>query len=99
MGRELAAGTVAGVAYDGDDATSIASALIRASDTLSDLAALAKQRAADWQRTMTLDAFLDWLKAEIARREFDAGRSLRRKFGGGTGRVARDWFAGRPLRS
>ena len=98
MGRQLAAGTVAGTAFDGDDAASIARAVIRASDTLPALAACAQERAADWQRTMTLDAFLDWLEAEIARRE-DRARGRSRAGLGGLARAARDWLAGLSLRS
>lgn len=86
MGRQVAAGTAAGVAYEGDDAAAIAQAVIRASDMRDALAARAKEQAADWQRTMTLDAFLDWLEGEIMRREHQAGGGLRR--------AARDWLAG-----
>jgi glycosyltransferase involved in cell wall biosynthesis len=96
MGRQVDAETVAGIAYDGDNATTIARAVIRAGGTLAALAAHAQERAADWQRTMTLDAFLDWLEAEIARREDPAGGGRRRKRGLGR---ARDWFAGLALRS
>ena len=60
--------------------------MIRASDMRDALAARAKEQAADWQRTMTLDAFLDWLEGEIMRREHQAGGGLRR--------AARDWLAG-----
>jgi glycosyltransferase involved in cell wall biosynthesis len=92
MSRQLDAGTVAGTAYDGDDATAIAEALIRAVDTLPTLAALAKRQAPVWQRTMTLDAFLDWVEGEIRRRKVEA-RNSNRTFGGGIGRAAFDWFA------
>jgi hypothetical protein len=98
MSGRLAAGTVAGIAYDGDDAASIAKALIRADETLPTLAALAKEQAPGWQRTMTLDAFLDWLEAEIARRKSETDGSSRRTFGVSLGRAARDWFAGLSLR-
>jgi hypothetical protein len=93
MGREVAAGTAAGIAYEGDDAAAIAQAVIRASHTLDALAARAKERAADWQRTMTLDAFLDWLESAIADQ---AGGGKR--WTDGLGRAARDWLAGRSLR-
>jgi hypothetical protein len=63
---------------------------------LDALAARAKERAADWQRTMTLDAFLDWLESEIARREDQAGGGKR--WTDGLGRAARDWLAGWSLR-
>jgi hypothetical protein len=91
MGRQVAAGTAAGVTYEGDDTGAIAQAVIRASDMRGALAARAKAQAADWQRTMTLDAFLDWLEGEIAQREDRAGGGLRR--------AARDWLAGSSWRA
>jgi hypothetical protein len=93
MGRQLAAGDAAGVAYDGDDAASIAQAVMRAADTLPALAALAKQQAAHWQQTMTLDAFLDWLSGEIARRGAQAGGGSPRTLGSRLGLATRDWLA------
>lgn len=98
MGRQLAAGTVAGTAYDGDDSIAIAEALIRAVDTLPNLAALAKRRAPVWQRTMTLDAFLDWLEGEIRRRELEVAGSSHRTFGGGIRRAMRELFASLSVR-
>ena len=71
MGHQLAAGTVAGTTYDGDDAASIAEAVMRAVDNLPVLAERAKQRAEHWRQTNTLDALLDWLETEIARRAAD----------------------------
>jgi glycosyltransferase involved in cell wall biosynthesis len=90
MGRQLAAGTVAGIAYDGDDATAIAKALVRAVDTLPILAEIAKRQAPDWQRTMTLDAFLDWLEREIRRREVEAAAGSPGMFGGRLKHTARN---------
>jgi hypothetical protein len=94
MGRQVAAGTAAGLAYDGDDAAAIAQAVIRASHIGHALAARAKELAPGWQRTMTLDAFLDWLEGEIARREDQAGGRKRWMRGGDLRRAARDWLAG-----
>jgi glycosyltransferase involved in cell wall biosynthesis len=98
MSRQLDAGTVAGTAYDGDDATAIAEALIRAVDTLPTLAALAKRQAPVWQRTMTLDAFLDWLEGEIRRREIETAGSSQRTFGGGIGRAVLDLLTSLSIR-
>jgi glycosyltransferase involved in cell wall biosynthesis len=69
MGNQVTAGAAAGTVYDGDDPTAIAAALIRGAEARTTLAILAKKRAPEWQRTMTLNVFLDWLQAEISRRE------------------------------
>lgn len=68
IGDQVAAGGAAGTVYDGDDPAAIAAAVIRAAEALPQLALLARERAAEWRRTMTLDVFVDWLDAEITRR-------------------------------
>jgi hypothetical protein len=73
MGDRVAAAEAAGVTYEGDTPAEIAEALMRAVAVLPDLAARAKKIAPEWQQTMTLDVFLDWVQAEITRREAHAG--------------------------
>jgi glycosyltransferase involved in cell wall biosynthesis len=68
MGDQVVAGAAAGVVYDGDDPTSIAEALVRAVEHAPALADHARRRAPQWERTMTIDAFLDWVEAEIGSR-------------------------------
>jgi glycosyltransferase involved in cell wall biosynthesis len=84
MAGELAAGNAAGIAYEGDDPPAIADAVIKAVDMLPALSAAAMRHAPRWQKTMSLDCFLDWLEHEIARR-----RTVRSRLG----HAARDWFA------
>ena len=69
MADQITSGAAAGMVYDGDDPMAIAAALDRAAEALPDLAVHARERAAEWQRTMTLDVFLDWLEGEIRRRQ------------------------------
>jgi glycosyltransferase involved in cell wall biosynthesis len=78
MARQVESRAVAGTIYHGDDPATIAGALMRAVDALPALATLARQRAPEWQRTSTLDALLDWVAAEIARRELAAAVDLDR---------------------
>jgi hypothetical protein len=89
MGDQVVAGTAAGVAYEGDDPAAIATVLMRAVDALPGLAALAKRQAPYWQRTMTLDVFVDWLEGEISTRSRGQARTL--------GRFARDLLDGLSL--
>ena len=75
MGNLVASGAAAGVVYEGDDPVEIAAAVLRAVDAGPDLAALARERAPEWERTMALRAFLGWLGIEIGRR----AEALRRR--------------------
>ena len=69
MADQISAGAAAGTFYDGDEPMAIAAALVSAAEALPDLALQARMLAPEWQRTMTLDVFLDWLQAEIGRRQ------------------------------
>ena len=69
MAEKIASGAAAGVIYEDDDPKAIADALVRAAESLPELALHAKTCAPEWQRTMTLDVFLDWLEAEIGLRK------------------------------
>ena len=75
MAQQIESGAAAGMVYEGDDPATIAATLARAADALAELARQAKVLAPEWQRTMTLDAFLDWLDAEISRRKRSSSSS------------------------
>jgi glycosyltransferase involved in cell wall biosynthesis len=99
MARQVNSQAVAGITYDGDEAAAIARALMRAVNTLPGLAALARERASEWQRTTSLEALLDYIGAEIERRQSAAAGNLDRMLGRKVALAAREWLAALKPRS
>ncbi len=68
LAEQVACGSAAGHIYAGESAEAIAAGVLGAIAELPRLQREASQRAAAWRNNHSLDAFLDWLEAEIAAR-------------------------------
>ena len=68
MAEQVIAGRAAGFAYQGEGVRPIAEAVADCAGALAALTARARELAPAWRRDQSLDAFLDWIEAEIARR-------------------------------
>jgi hypothetical protein len=68
MAEQAIAGRAAGVTYHGEGAGPIAEAIAQCAGALAAFTARARELAPAWRQDQSLDAFLDWVEAEIARR-------------------------------
>jgi glycosyltransferase involved in cell wall biosynthesis len=69
LAEQVEAGAAAGVVYPGDAPEDVAAAIAGCIADLPALASQARERAAAWRRSHSLEPFLDWFERQIAVRQ------------------------------